>query len=124
MTFQLDLTDDPEVFLARAGDHLSQDPVLNTVVASIAMRNARDRVAGVVVDGERWYLTVLDEAGTVVGVGMRTAAFAPGPIYLLPMPTAAAVQLARTLVERGEVVGAVNGALEPGERRTPGKSPA
>lgn len=113
VTFQLDLTGDPEAFLARAGDHLGRDPVLNTVVATVAMRNARDRRAGIAVDGERWYLTVLDGAGQVVGVGMRTAAFAPGPVYLLPMPPQAAVQLARTLVERGEIVAAANGAQAP-----------
>lgn len=113
MNVVLELTTDPESFLARAGDHLGRDPVLNTVVASIALRNARDRLAGVAVEGERWYLTVLDGTGEVIGAGMRTAAFAPGPLYLLPMPTAAAVQLARTLLERGEIVGAVNGALEP-----------
>lgn len=114
MTVTLELTTDPDVFLTRASRHLGLDPVLNTVVASIAERNARDRRAGVAVEGERWYLTVLDGAGDVIGVGMRTAAFEPGPLYLLPMPTAAAVELARTLVERGEIVGAVNGALEPG----------
>jgi predicted GNAT family acetyltransferase len=42
---------------------------------------------------------------------MRTAPFAPYPPYLLEMPADAALELARTLHERGEQVDAVNGAL-------------
>jgi predicted GNAT family acetyltransferase len=52
----------------------------------------------------------------VVGAGMRTAPSAPHPVHLLPMPDEAARMLARTLVERGETVTAVNGAL-PAVRR-------
>jgi predicted GNAT family acetyltransferase len=47
---------------------------------------------------------------------MRTAPFAPYPLFLLPMPDAAAVALARALHERGEEVLAVNGALPAVER--------
>ena len=42
---------------------------------------------------------------------MRTAPFVPYPPYLLAMPDAAAVALADALVDRGEDVGGVNGAL-------------
>ncbi len=42
---------------------------------------------------------------------MRTAPFAPYPLYLLSMPDDAALELARALHERGEEVGGVNGAL-------------
>ena len=50
----------------------------------------------------------------VVGVAMRTAPFAPYPLFVLPMPDAAAVALARALHDRGEPVGGVNGALAGG----------
>jgi hypothetical protein len=42
---------------------------------------------------------------------MRTAPFAPYPLFLLPMPGEAATVLARALHERGEEVLAANGAL-------------
>ena len=42
---------------------------------------------------------------------MRTAPFAPYPLFVLPMPDDAARALARALHERGEAVGGVNGAL-------------
>ncbi|MBO0870847.1 MAG: GNAT family N-acetyltransferase [Micromonosporaceae bacterium] len=58
-----------------------------------------------------WLLAVRDEAGAVVGAGMRTALFAPYPVYLLPMPDPAAVALAGALYERGEEPLAINGAL-------------
>ncbi|MBS43757.1 MAG: GNAT family N-acetyltransferase [Nocardioides sp.] len=58
-----------------------------------------------------WWLLVRDAAGAVVGVGMRTAPFAPYPPYLLPVPDDAVRELARVLDARGEHVGGVNGAL-------------
>jgi hypothetical protein len=53
---------------------------------------------------------VARDAGEVVGVAMRTAPFAPYPLFVLPMPEAAAVELARAVHARGEPVGGVNGA--------------
>ncbi len=47
----------------------------------------------------------------VVGAAMRTAPFRPYPLYVLPMPDAGALAIARALHERGEDVPAVNGAL-------------
>ena len=46
-----------------------------------------------------------------VGVVMRTAPFAPHPLFVLPLPDAAARQVAAALVERGEEVMGLNGAL-------------
>ena len=54
---------------------------------------------------------VRDASGAVVGAGMRTAPFAPYPLFLLPMPDDAAVALARAVHDRGEEVLGVNGAL-------------
>jgi GNAT superfamily N-acetyltransferase len=42
---------------------------------------------------------------------MRTAPFAPYPLFVLPMPDCAALALARALHARGEEVRGVNGAL-------------
>ncbi|ATO12918.1 GNAT family N-acetyltransferase [Micromonospora sp. WMMA2032] len=102
---------DPGEFLAVAGDHLAADPVVGTVVASVTNRAAVRRADGVATPDGDWWLVVRDARGAVVGVGMRAAPFPPRPPFLLPMPTEAAVALARTWHERGEEVTAVNGAL-------------
>lgn len=110
MAVSLDFLASPSAFLAAAGEHLAQDSVLNTVVATMA-----DRAVGSESRGEQrpagdWWLVVRD--GTdVVGVGMRSAPFEPRPLFLLPMPDDAAVALARALHDRGEEVTALNGAL-------------
>ncbi|QWZ06588.1 GNAT family N-acetyltransferase [Nocardioides panacis] len=110
MTTTLELHADAAGFLAQAADHLGLDPVLNTVVATHAEREAREgRTAD---EGlPHWYAVARAADGSVAGVAMRTAPFAPYPPYLLPMPEDAAVGLARLLHERGERVGGVNGAL-------------
>ena len=109
---ELEFHDDPAAFLAEAGDHLAADPVLNTVVATVAERAAREDAAGIENDlCHRWWVVARDERGAVVGVGMRTAPFAPHPLYLLPMPTDAAEALAKALHHRREHVGGVNGTL-------------
>lgn len=111
MAPRLTFTDDPAAFLDVAGERLADDPVLTTVVATVAVRAAA-RVA----EGReppaypQWWVTVTDDDGRLVGVAMRTAPFAPHPLYVLPMPDDAARLLAAALVERGEVV-AANGAL-------------
>ena len=73
---------------------------------------AAERVAGAALaaDPTPWWLVVRDPDGSVVGLGMRTAPFAPHPLFLLPMPDAAAEALARSLHERGEALGGLNGA--------------
>ncbi|NUT36673.1 MAG: GNAT family N-acetyltransferase [Hamadaea sp.] len=108
---RLEFHTDPAEFLAEAGDHLAADPVINTVVATLAQRLSAEQAAGIAQPDRNWWLVVRDGDGTVVGAGMRTAPFEPYPPFLLPMPDEAAVALARVLHERGEDLLAVNGAL-------------
>lgn len=108
----LEFHDDPTEFLKAARSHLAAEPVLSTVVAANAERAAREDAAGVEHGlTHRWWLVVRDDLGEVAGVGMRTAPFAPYPLFLLPMPGEAAAALAHVLQARGERVGGVNGAL-------------
>lgn len=107
---RLEFTADPAVFLAAAQGHLAADPVVSTVVATMAERRAAQAAAGEQSPADDWWLVVRDAAGAVVGTGMRTAPFAPRPLFLLAMPDEASVALARALHERGEEVLGVNGA--------------
>lgn len=109
MTFRLDFTEDAAAFLEAAGALLAADPVLGTVVATTATR-AADRAGTPPPAHPRWWVSVVDGDDRVVGVAMRTAPFRPHPLYVLPMPAEAALQLARAVVERGDVAPA-NGAL-------------
>jgi RimJ/RimL family protein N-acetyltransferase len=110
--YRLEFTDDPAVFLAAAADHLAADPVLSTVVSTVTDRALADVEAGRPAPTyPRWWVTVADSRGRVVGVGMRTAPFQPHPMFVLPMPDEAALALAAALIERGEDVRGVNGAL-------------
>ena len=105
--------DDPAGFLAEAGEHLAADPVLNTVLATVAERAAAEDAAGIAPDPEapyRWW-AVLREGDQVVGAAMRTAPFEPYPPFVLPMHDPAALALARALHARGEEVRGVNGVL-------------
>lgn len=102
---------DPAEFLAAAGDHLAAEPVVSTVVTTVAHRTVAH---GSSRPDRDWWLAVRDGSGAVVGAGMRTASFEPRPLYLLPMPDEAAVELGRALVGRGEEVLAINGALPAG----------
>jgi GNAT superfamily N-acetyltransferase len=119
VTFRLEFTDDPRVFLRRASAYLEADPVLTTVVASVTAKAAEEDAAGgrrKLRDHPRWWLTVVDEASDeVVGTVMRTAPFRPHPLYVLPMPDVAARQVAARLVQRGETISGVNGALPAAE---------
>lgn len=108
---RLELTTDPSVFLDAAADLLAADPVVATVVATVTASAVRD--AAPAAGHPRWWAVVRDASGTVVGAAMRTAPFAPYPAYVLPMPQEAAIALARLLHERGEALGAVNGAAGP-----------
>jgi hypothetical protein len=101
---------DPGEFLAAAGDHLAADPVVSTVVTTVAHRLLAQQADGIAPPGRTWWLVVRN-ASAVVGAGMRTASFAPYPPFLLPMPDQAAMALARALHERGEEVLGLNGAL-------------
>jgi hypothetical protein len=102
---------DPAEFLAAAGYRLAADPVISTVVTTIAHRVLSQRADGISQPDRNWWLVVSDDSGAVIGAGMRTATFAPYPPFLLPMPDEAAVTLAHALHERGEEVLGVNGAL-------------
>ncbi len=109
MTYRLAFTEDPAEFLDLAGAHLAADPVLNTVIATVASRTAvADRAPRP--GHPQWWVRVLDAEGAVVGVAMRTAPFEPYPLYALPMPDEAALLLAATVVDRGEAA-PTNGAL-------------
>jgi len=109
---ELRFFDDPADFLDVAGDHLAEQPVLCTVMAGVADRIRAQRDAGVPwPEGVPcWFVAVLD-GDDVVGTAMRTATFGEYPAYLLPMPEEAAVQLARSLLDRNEPMNAANGAL-------------
>ncbi|ANH38806.1 FR47-like protein [Nocardioides dokdonensis FR1436] len=111
-SYRFETTTDPGAFLARAGDHLAQEPVLATVVASSAHGALGDDGPGP--QHPQWWVSVLAD-GTdgeeVVGVAMRTAPFVPHPMWVHLMPDDAALALARDLHARGEDVTAANGAL-------------
>jgi hypothetical protein len=100
---------DPGEFVAAAGDYLAADPVVSTVVTTVAYRLLAQQADGIAQPVRHWWLVVRN-ASAVVGAGMRTAPFAPYPPFLLPMPGEAAVALARALHERGEEVLGLNGA--------------
>jgi hypothetical protein len=105
------MTSDPVEFWANAQNFLEQEPVLNTVVTSWVMR---------VVDGHidwpaaapypRWFAVVHDN-GKIVGAAMRSAPFEPYPAYVLPMTEQAGRALGLVLVDRGEGVAGLNGAM-------------
>ena len=100
---------DPGEFLAAAGDYLAGDPVVSTVVTTVAHRLLAQQADRIAQPGRTWWLVVRN-ASAVAGAGMRTATFAPYPPFLLPMPDQAAVALARAWHERGEEVLGLNGA--------------
>lgn len=108
---RLEFHTDPGEFLAVARDHLATDPVVSTVVTTIAHRALSQLADGISPADRDWWLVIRDGSGAVVGAGMRTAPFAPYPPFLLPMPDEAAVALARALSDRGEEVLGINGAL-------------
>ncbi len=112
---ELELLHDPTAFLDVAGAYLAAEPVINTVVTTIAHRTVALLRDGGSVPDEDWWLVVRDRSGAVVGAGMRNAPFEPRPAFLLPMPEEAAVALARAVHARGEVMAGVNGALPASE---------
>ena len=118
---ELEFFDTPQAFLDVAGPLLASDPVLGSVIASVTSRTARELEGGIDSWAEvgagfdRWWVAVRDETGEVVSAAMRTANFKPYPTFAMPMTDEAAVALAATLRDRGEFLGAANGAL-PGSR--------
>ena len=109
---ELRFFEDPGEFLDATGDYLAVQPVVSTVVATVAERINRDRAAGVPWPKgvPCWFVAVVQD-GDVVGAGMRTATFGAYPLFLLPMSDEAAGELARVILDRGEQVSSANGAL-------------
>src|SRR4051794_16437289 len=109
---ELRFYDDASAFLEVAGPHLAEEPVLCTVVSSVAGRIMEQREAGVPwPEGVPCWFAAFVDAGQVVSVAMRTAPFGEYPAYLLRMSDEAAFLLARTLLDRDEPVLGANGAL-------------
>ena len=109
---ELRFFDEPREFLRVTGDFLARQPVVSTVVATMAERIVGERTAGISwpVGVPCWFVAVLQD-GDVLGAAMRTAPFGAYPLFLLPMPEDAARDLAHALLERNEQVCAANGAL-------------
>lgn len=107
----LEFTRDPGQFLAASEGWLAAEPVIGTVVTTMAHRAVANQAAGLLPAADDWWLVVRDGSARVVGAAMRTAPFGARPLFVLPMPVGAARQLARALHERGESVAAANGAL-------------
>jgi GNAT superfamily N-acetyltransferase len=109
---ELRFFDDPGEFLEVARDHLGAQPVVSTVMASVASRIRDQRDHGVSwPDGVPCWFAAFVERGQVLATAMRTAPFGEFPAYLMPMSDDAAVLLARTLLGRDEPVLGANGAL-------------
>ncbi|WGX95288.1 GNAT family N-acetyltransferase [Nocardioides sp. L-11A] len=106
-------TEDAAEFLARAGEHLAADPVTGTVVSTISHR-VRDHGRGEL--PHCWFAVVTGPDATITGIAMRTAPFAPYPVYLLAMPDDAAVALADAVRARGEDVGGATGLRPAADR--------
>lgn len=113
----LEFFDDPRTFLDAAADLLAANPVEATVVATVSERMRRESAAGLPAPPGLpvWWMLERDERGQVTGAGMRTAPFAPYPVYLMRLSEESARDLARVLHGRGEVVDGVNGALPAAE---------
>ena len=112
MTYDVEFTTDPAVFLAQAETQLAEDPVVSTVMATVT-----SRMVGVPATADRppWWALVRDGGGELIGLAMRTARTPPYPMFVLPMPDDAAVAIARAVHERGESVGGLNGSLPAAE---------
>lgn len=111
-SYTVEFAEDANAFLAAASDHLALDPVLSTVVSTVAQRTVAAQAAGTEPPPHpRWFAVVRGVHGAVAGVAMRTAPFPPHPLFLLPMSDDAAIALARASHARGEPVHGANGAL-------------
>jgi RimJ/RimL family protein N-acetyltransferase len=110
--YTLWFTEDAAEFLAVAGDYLAERPVLANVVSTVAHRAVVEDVEGVDRSAQPWWFCVIrDSRGDLISVAMRTAPGPTHPAWVQQMPDEAARLLARTLSERDEFLGGVNGAL-------------
>lgn len=100
--------EDARAFLDRTAPFLAAEPVLTTVLGSVAAR-AATRPAPPASAGPHWWATVEDD-GAVAGVAMRVAPWFPHPVYVSAMPEAAARALAAHLLTDEPTVTQVNGA--------------
>ncbi|MGZ6733367.1 MAG: GNAT family N-acetyltransferase [Nocardioides sp.] len=101
--------DDPRAFLVAGEAYFREHRVEAAMIAVTADRAVRDGRP------ERspyfWFALVRDPSGYVVGAAMRTAAFAPYPLYVTSMPDPAARLLGTWAVGLGEDPGGANGTL-------------
>lgn len=111
--YAVDFFADPHEFLRAAGDHLALRPLESTVILTAVHRHVQDLADGAARPDapHAWYAVVRGSGGEVVAPAMRTAPFEPYPACLLAMPDDAARVLARAVHDRGELLGAANGAL-------------
>lgn len=117
--YDVTFTSDAAAFLGQAREWLARDPVISTVLSTVAERELAAQEQGEPLP-ERpfWFATVTDHQGAVVGAAIRTAPFAPYPAFVTAMPEGAALALARDVLARGELVSAVNGALPAAQTLT------
>ncbi len=94
---------DPRDFLDSAAEFLAADPLQFTVMNAWARREAGRLDSGLAepIDRPYWY-AVHRRSGRVTAVAMRTAPFAPHPLWVPPMPEEEARDLGRILVARAE----------------------
>lgn len=115
--YDVQFIEDPSRFLECAGRRLAAEPVVSTVVSTVAERMARSpQVASSA--PYSWFAVATDERGEVAGLAMRTALFAPYPPYLLPMGDDVALALADALLD-----GTRRFAVSTGRCRRSGSSP-
>ena len=108
---ELRFFDEPKEFLDVTGDYLARQPVVSTVVATVAERILRERTAGI-----PWPARVPCWFVAVLGAAMRTAPFGAYPLFLLPMPEDAARELAHVVLEGGEARRATTGGGQAASR--------
>lgn len=102
---------DPRAVLAAAGDLLAAEPVLTTVTSTVTHGAVGSPAPAA---HPRWWLVVRVE-GEVVGIVMRTAPFAPYPVYTTPLPDDAARAVGEWLVRHASDVRIVGGGLPAAE---------
>jgi GNAT superfamily N-acetyltransferase len=112
MTYDVGFTTDPRTFLQDVGGLLAADPIVSTVIATVTSRLVGEPPPA---DRPQWWAVVKDAHDEVAGLAMRTARTPPHPMFVLPMPDAAALALARAIHARGETVGGLNGSLPAAE---------
>lgn len=111
--YDVEFFTDPAAFLRVAASSLAADPVRTTVLATVTARHRDERAAGIALPVDRpcWWVVVRAVDGGIAGLAMRTARTPPHAMFVLPMADGAALALARSVHDRGEVVAGLNGSL-------------